>query len=73
MAGATEIKPKEIGITADNLRYIAGLNGFTVTDLAARMDCSDSLLYAACREPHPLLSVTVAILPTPRASCLGSP
>lgn len=51
MASATEFKPKEIGITAETLRYIAGLNGYTVTELAAKMDCSDTLLYQACRAP----------------------
>jgi hypothetical protein len=51
MATVPEIKPKEVRITTENLRFVAGLNGYTVTELATQRDCSDTLLYQACRFP----------------------
>jgi hypothetical protein len=52
MAEATKSKPENLSISADNLRYVAGLNGFTVTDLAEAKGCSDALLYRAARYPE---------------------
>jgi hypothetical protein len=51
MTAAAKNKPENISITAENLRYICGLNGFTVSGLAAHLDRSDTLLYLAAGEP----------------------
>ena len=51
MPNVAEIKQKEVELTEKNLRFVAGLNGYTVRKLAASMKCSDALLYRACQWP----------------------
>ena len=52
MVNASEIKPKEVRITTENLRFVAGLNGYTGDRSGPLlMDCSDTLLYQAALLP----------------------
>ena len=47
----TKSKEENLGITAENLRRVAGLNGYTVTELARIRGCSDALLYRSAADP----------------------
>jgi len=52
MPGIAEIKAKDVRITSDNLRYIAGLNGFKVVEIGRRFKCSAELIHRAARFPE---------------------
>lgn len=52
MSETAKIKPKDYEITTENVRFICGLNGLTVTELAAKLGCSDTMVYLATREPE---------------------
>jgi hypothetical protein len=52
MPDAAEIKTKEIRVNAENLRYIAGLNGLRVVDIGRRFKCSAEQIHRAAKFPE---------------------
>ena len=51
MPEAAKIKSKEVSITPDNLRFVCGLNGFLVKEVAERMNCTSSMLHQVVSAP----------------------
>jgi hypothetical protein len=51
MPEAVKNKPKQVSITAENLRFICGLNGMMVTEVAKRLGCTSPYLYQVVRSP----------------------